>query len=280
MYQCTRSVECAELPKVTHFSAWLIAKEFHPELFALARNLSDAYAKKGDPVQVLQSFLGVFAAGAAGSFKTADYDLQQSMVAGPLKSIAAFGEAYILLWVAMLLKRIVVCDEPGRTLEFLRCLPLLVWHRKNFECLHPFVQLEDTQLEDAGDAYRRLHRRCRQVRADLYDVLVDLPAQTLSVNERPRTSGDGRLPPQPGQLPGQGRDERRGQEHGHRGPAQQDRRALQADRAQGGGAAQPGSAGGAAGGEPLLARFLYNVAVSENMLTGPQCGEQSHRFIY
>ena len=39
--------------------------------------------------------LGVFAAGAAGSFKTADYDLQQSMVAGPLKeSIAAFGEAF------------------------------------------------------------------------------------------------------------------------------------------------------------------------------------------
>lgn len=194
MYQCTRSVECAELPKVTHFSAWLIAKEFHPELFlALARNLSDAYAKKGDPVQVLQSFLGVFAAGAAGSFKTADYDLQQSMVAGPLKeSIAAFGEAYILLWVAMLLKKriVVYCDEPERTLEFLRCLPLLVWHRKNFECLHPFVQLEDTQLEDlAGDtAYcAGFTDDAVKVRADLYDVLVDLPAQTLSVNERAKS---------------------------------------------------------------------------------------------
>ena len=195
VYQCTRNAgECKELAKVTHFSVYVIAKDFHPELFMeLARVFAAAYAKAGDPVHVLQAFLSVFARGAVGSYNAAEYDIQQSMVAAPLKqNIALFGESFILLWVAMLLKKriVVYCDEAPRLLEFLRCLPLLVWHRKYFDCLCPFVQLDDAQLEDLASqgAYcAGFTDDAVKVRSDLYDVIVDLPAQTLNVNDKAKT---------------------------------------------------------------------------------------------
>lgn len=195
LYQCTRSAgESTALAKVTHFSVYVVAKDFHPELYMeLARIFAAAYAKAGDPVHVLQAFLSVFARGAVGSFNAAEYDIQQSMVAGPLKqNISLFGESFILLWVAMLLKKriVVYCDEAPRLLEFLRCLPLLVWHRKQFDCLSPFVQLNDAQLEDLASqgAYcAGFTDDAVKVRSDLYDVIVDLPAQTLNVNDKAKT---------------------------------------------------------------------------------------------
>jgi hypothetical protein len=195
VYQCTRSAgEATELAKVTHFSVYVVSKDFHPELYMeLARVFAAAYAKAGDPVHVLQAFLSVFARGAVGGFNAAEYDIQQSMVAGPLKqSISLFGESFILLWVAMLLKKriVVYCDEAPRLLEFLRCLPLLVWHRKQFDCLSPFVQLDDAQLDDLASqgAYcAGFTDDAVKVRSDLYDVIVDLPAQTLNVNDKAKT---------------------------------------------------------------------------------------------
>ena len=195
-YQCTRAAgEAKELAKITHFSVYVIAKDFHPELFLeLANVFALAYAKAGDPVHCLQAFLSVFARGSIGAFKVADYDIQQSMVAAPLKApIALFGEAFILLWVAMLLKKrvVVYCDETPKLLEFMRTLPLLVWHRKSNECLSPFVQLDDAQLDDltAGSNHyvAGFTDDAVKVRSDLYDVLVDLPAQSLTVNDKAKT---------------------------------------------------------------------------------------------
>jgi hypothetical protein len=194
MYQCTRAADCKDLAKVTHFSVWVLSKDFHPELYVeLARLFAVAYNKEGNPVNVLQAYLSVFARGAVGSFNVSGFDIQHSMLAGPLKeSILLFGDTFILLWVAMLLKKriAVYCDETPRLLQFLRCLPLLVWHRRNFDLLHPLVQLQSDQLEDLtsrGVYCAGFTDDSVKVRGDLYDVLVDLPGQSLSVSEKAKS---------------------------------------------------------------------------------------------
>jgi hypothetical protein len=271
LYQCTRSAgESTALAKVTHFSVYVVAQDFHPELYMeLARIFAAAYAKAGDPVHVLQAFLSVFARGAVGSFNAAEYDIQQSMVAGPLKqNISLFGESFILLWVAMLLKKriVVYCDEAPRLLEFLRCLPLLVWHRKQFDCLSPFVQLNDAQLEDLASqgAYcAGFTDDAVKVRSDLYDVIVDLPAQTLNVNDKAKTDlGMGEFHRNLG-----------GEEHGHcERHAREDGAALQeADGSEGGRPAQPGGTRGTAGGQQVVrAISLQCRSLREHVLNGVQ----------
>ena len=173
---------------------WVLAKEFHPELYLeMTRILGVAYSKEGNPVNVLQAYLSVFARGSVGGFTVADYNIQHSLLAGNLKaSIGLFGESFILLWVAMLLKKriVVYCDEAPRLLQFLRCLPLLVWHRRDFDLLHPMVQLQSDQLDDLTS----LPVYCAgftddsvKVRGDLYDVLVDIPGQSLSISEKAKS---------------------------------------------------------------------------------------------
>jgi hypothetical protein len=89
----------------------------------------------------------------------------------------------------LLKKRIAVySDDLPQLLGFLRCLPLLVWHRRNFDVLCPLVQLAPDQLADleTRGAYCAgfVDNGIKTGRAgELYDVLVDLPGQTLEVAE-------------------------------------------------------------------------------------------------
>jgi hypothetical protein len=192
LYQCTQAAgEAKQLSKVTHFSVWTLAKDFHPELFLeLTKVFADAYAQEGNPVSILQIFLSVFARGQGPGINTESFNIQHSLLAGPIKeSITTFGDTFILLWVAMLLKKriVVYCDEEEKLLQFLRCLPLLVWHRRDFDLLFPVVQLQEDQLDDLaahGVYCAGFTDDAIKVRSDLYDVLVDIPGQSLSVNEK------------------------------------------------------------------------------------------------
>jgi hypothetical protein len=57
LYQRTVVSKAKELTAVTHFSIWVLAKDFHPELYTgLVEVLEATYQTKGSPIDVLQAY--------------------------------------------------------------------------------------------------------------------------------------------------------------------------------------------------------------------------------
>jgi hypothetical protein len=60
-----------------------------------------------------------------------------------------FGQEIILIWTALILKkRIVVYSQKiGVLLRVIRALPLLVFHRQNWDILRPYITLQTEEIE-------------------------------------------------------------------------------------------------------------------------------------
>ncbi|XP_008320405.1 DENN domain-containing protein 10 [Cynoglossus semilaevis] len=187
--------ESTPLKKVTHFSIALTAKDFNPEKYAaLSRILCRMYIKHGSPVKMMEAYLTVLIKGICqsdenGSFLIKDYDVRKAYLAGSIKDVVSqFGMETIILYTAVMLKKRIVVHHPRieALLEFTRVLPALSWHRKDWSILHPYVDLNDTEVEDlqkcpgyiAGFVEPEVVNR-----PELFDVYVNLPDSVIKVSQ-------------------------------------------------------------------------------------------------
>lgn len=183
----------ANLKRVSVFSLCLLRSVFNPEkYFALSKTLASVYAATGEPAKLLQCHLSVvtrgqFDAGPHGKFVDAEYDNRRAFLASPLKDIVRlFGEEVILLWIAMLTKKrvIVYAEKLSILLKVIRAIPLLVWHRQNWNILRPYVTLTQPEIADmtaAGVYVAGFTDPVLKSKENLYDIFVDINARSISV---------------------------------------------------------------------------------------------------
>ncbi|XP_030627262.1 DENN domain-containing protein 10 [Chanos chanos] len=183
------------LNKVTHFSVIITAKDFNPEKYAaFSRVLCRMYMKHGSPVKMMEGYIAVLTKGICqsdenGSFFIKDYDVRKAYLAGSIKDVVSqFGMETIILYTALMLKKRIVVYHPRveALLEFTRALPALTWHRKDWSILHPYVHLNDRELDNlrlctgyvAGFVDPEVSNR-----SDLFDVYVNLPDSEITISQ-------------------------------------------------------------------------------------------------
>lgn len=102
-----------------------------------------------------------------------------------------FGQEIIIIWNALITKKRIAVYSPKlgillRIIRFLslftkghslyRGLPLLVFHRQNWDIVRPFVTLDEVELNDVKNAQvycAGFIDESIKEREDLYDILVD-----------------------------------------------------------------------------------------------------------
>ncbi|XP_068597555.1 DENN domain-containing protein 10 [Brachionichthys hirsutus] len=189
------ALEPTALRKVTHFSVVVTARDFNPEKYAaLSRILCRVYNKHGSPVKMMEAYVTVLTKGICqsdenGSFLIQDYDARKAYLAGSVKDVVSqFGMETVILYTALLLRKRIAVHHPRieALLEFVRVLPTLTWHRKDWSIVHPYVHLTDVELEDlkkcsgyvAGFVDPEVGNR-----PDLFDVLVNLPDGVITISQ-------------------------------------------------------------------------------------------------
>lgn len=178
---------------VTHYAIFLLCKIFDPERYeSLLNMLHDAYAASGTPLKLMEGFLSVYSKGGYAfkdqKFLDSKWDVRQAYINTSIKKVLQlFGADSMTIWTAMLLKRriVVFCEEASELLSFIRALPLLVWHRQNWDVLHPFVTMdtmEITQLTSSTTYCAGFVDAAICGQEQLFDLLIDVSAQRLAVS--------------------------------------------------------------------------------------------------
>jgi len=186
------------LGRVEAFSVCLLCKDYNPEMYAnLAKLFADVYKRTGTPVSMLQGFLRAFTTGKVGEFDAEDYPQRDALLATSIKDIIKiFGIETILLWTALMMKKrvAVYCDKIQTLLRVIRSFPLFIWHRRDWELLYPYTNLNDDEISELKNA--RVY--CAgfidseiKDRTNLYDLFIDLNERSITVSEHAK--GDFRM---------------------------------------------------------------------------------------
>lgn len=173
----------------------LYAKDFNPEKYEeLSRIFSQQLRKTGSPASMLSGYLSVVTKGSCdtdenGKFSVKDHEARQAYANSKLKGIIeVFGVETILIYTAVLLKKRIAVYFPPHSIEELlqitRAIPALAWHRQNWSVLHPFVELETSEIEELKGSNHYVAGftdATIEGRNDLYDVFVNGPAGQISI---------------------------------------------------------------------------------------------------
>ncbi|XP_005105764.1 DENN domain-containing protein 10 [Aplysia californica] len=194
--------EDAALSRVAQFALVLLAKDFNPEKYStLCRLFSRQYKKTGSPVAMLEGYLSVVTRGVCnsdenGKFSVSDYSKQQAYSRSCVKDIIqTFGVETIFIYTAMLLKKRIAIYYPPHSvsnlLDYTRSIPAFAWHRQNWSIVHPFVQLNDAELENLQSNSHYVAgftEAAVEGRSDLYDLFVNVPNNQITVASHAKDS--------------------------------------------------------------------------------------------
>ncbi|GLH02860.1 Protein FAM45A [Gryllus bimaculatus] len=141
---------------------------------------------------MLQLYLSVLTRGSCtteenGTFLSKDFESRKYSSSTMLKElINTFGLESILIYTALLLKkRIVVYHHSLEALlKWIRTFPVMMWHRRNSDILFPWIDLVPEEIMDLkSNSHYIAGTRDSTIgsRADLFDVLVNLPAREITI---------------------------------------------------------------------------------------------------
>ncbi|XP_060068209.1 DENN domain-containing protein 10-like [Ylistrum balloti] len=195
-YMYSKAVtDTSNLPKVTHFSLVLVAKDFNPEKYEeLCKILSNKYQSSGNPASMLESYLSVFTRGSCstdenGRFSAKEYDNKKAYLKSELRGIIeTFGMSTVIIYTALMLKKRIAVyyppDQIHQLLMFVRSLPALVWHRQNWNIAFPFIEMNQQEvdyLKGANSYVAGFTDASLEGRNDLYDVYVSPTSGQISI---------------------------------------------------------------------------------------------------
>jgi hypothetical protein len=176
--------------QVVAFSICLVTDNFHPEKYAaLCKVLSAIYNASGDPVKVMEAYLNTFIDGKTDKFDGSAFEIKQSYLATSIKDIISlFEEDIVTIWSALLMKKrvAVFCEKLSALLKFIRAMPLLVFHRQDWNVLRPWVGMNDLELRElssTGVYVAGFTNPDIKTNTQYYDVLIDVTNRTVTVND-------------------------------------------------------------------------------------------------
>ncbi|CAB3987504.1 Hypothetical predicted protein [Paramuricea clavata] len=194
-YLLTTSVkDTPSLPKVTHFAVVLVTKDFNPERYEeLSELFRRSYMDTGSPTVLLQQYLAVMTKGScetAGEeiFDISNFAPRKAFLSASIKDVInIFGVETILIYTAVLLKKKIVFYSPRieTLLNITRAIPQLVWHRQNWNILHPLIDSNDetdiqnltsTRYYIAGFTDASVENR-----NELYDIFANISDGEVSI---------------------------------------------------------------------------------------------------
>jgi len=191
----------ARFPKVSAVAICVISDTFAPKcLQALSDALLSLYVADGNPLRLLRCYLAVFCNGEYKEedktvFAIADHkdeDNKDIMGTTGIKELVnTLGEEIILVYCALMMKKriAVYAQSVSEVREVILALPRLVEHRAQgwySQLAWPFVTSLECELDDVRHAgvfaAGFTDMEALGNNADLYDILVDMPSQTVTVS--------------------------------------------------------------------------------------------------
>jgi len=189
----TEVFEADNLAKVKQFVLVLWTRDFNPGKYeTLSRILSKTYCKRGTPTAIVKLYLSVVTRGSCsteenGTFMVKDFEQKKAFANVGIKDVInMFKLETILIYTAIILKKrlVVYHHRLDCLLDFMRVLPVFVWHRQNWNILYPYVDLnvqEITDLKGALSYAAGFLDASVETRNELYDVFVNLAAIEVTV---------------------------------------------------------------------------------------------------
>ncbi|KAL0487007.1 FAM45 DENN domain-containing protein [Acrasis kona] len=177
--------------KVTDVGICVLSKEFFPEKhFDLLKVLTEIFISSNlDASKVQEAYLEVFCLGTVGSFNADSYDARKAKIGDLASIVDAFKEETVKIWTALLLKKrvLVYSDDVEELTKFVSSLPCLVWHRQHWDLMRPLVNLgnknETTDLNVVGTYVAGTIDSSAQNNTKYYDLFLDLSNHTVLVAE-------------------------------------------------------------------------------------------------
>jgi len=191
----------SRFPKVSAVAICVVSDSFSPKCFqALSDTLLSLYVADGNPLRALRCYLalfckGIYKEGDKTVFAVADYEEEdkQSIFGtfGIKDLVTVLGEEIILVYCALMMKKRVAVYAPNvaEVRDIILALPRLVEHRAHgwySQLAWPLVTGNTVEIEDVRKAgvfaAGFTDREVLNNNADLYDILVDMPSQTVTVS--------------------------------------------------------------------------------------------------
>lgn len=185
VYSATKNTDDeSPLKEVETVGVFLFCRAYLPEkYFALLDTILTQYISSGTAVKALEVYLAAFTTSkyAPGGFDGNTFDFKSALLASSINdTVTLLGNDTVILWMAVLMKKRIglLSRDPALVQKVARAIPLLMWHRQDWEAMHPLVDAgnpaEIQELEAAGGFIAGFTDGSVRSHHDLFDVFVQL----------------------------------------------------------------------------------------------------------